>query len=76
MTKKVADKLRARVSAMGKVGGKRRLETMTKAKRVHMGTWRDSKAGHQFGSTTTRCARCERKVEISRDSRADDDLYP
>ena len=34
MTKKAADKLRARMSAMGKIGGKRRLETMTKAKRV------------------------------------------
>ena len=36
MSKKVTDKLRARMSAMGKVGGKRRLETMTKAKRVHL----------------------------------------
>jgi hypothetical protein len=34
VTKKVTDKLRARMSAMGKVGGQRRLETMTKAKRV------------------------------------------
>ena len=34
MTKKVTDKLRAHMSALGKVGGKRRLVTMSKAKRV------------------------------------------
>jgi DNA invertase Pin-like site-specific DNA recombinase len=32
--KKVTDKLRAQMSAMGKVGGKRRLVTMSKAKRI------------------------------------------
>jgi len=32
--KKVTDKLRARMSALGKIGGKRRLVTMSKAKRV------------------------------------------
>jgi hypothetical protein len=34
--KKVGDELRARMSALGKVGGKRRLVTMSKAKRYHL----------------------------------------
>jgi DNA invertase Pin-like site-specific DNA recombinase len=36
MTKEVTDEMRARMSAMGKIGGKRRLVTMSKAKRYHL----------------------------------------
>jgi len=46
--KKVTDELRARMSAMGKIGGKRRLVTMSKAKRYHWRMWLASKAGARW----------------------------
>jgi hypothetical protein len=54
MSKKVTDKLRARMSAMGKVGGKRRLETMTKVKRVALAYQAGLQGGAPSASITPR----------------------